>query len=346
MLSHRHSLIWTALLCLCAAGAGVRAQTTVTPPTYASVPSFPNAITADVQKHLNAARILAGNDLREHYNRSCIYDQVYPMYSATSHNPYLLAPQQVFDNVYWIGQGAVSAWAVKTSAGLVIIDSLNNASEAQTILISGLKTLGLNPSDIRYLILTNEKPDHVGGAQYLQQTYGATVIASAATWSALSSVSGAPAQNQTVTDAQTLTLGSTAFTFTLTPGTTPGAMTLIFQVVDHGTVRTAALHSGLSVPDSVADKMTYLDSIDHFAAVSQPAGVNTLLSAYAVEDLGLNGMDLLRHRRAANRSPRSASDYVDPNNYVMTVESYQRFLQILSECARTTAARSGQVLPR
>jgi metallo-beta-lactamase class B len=51
----------------------------------------------------------------------------------------------VFDNLYFIGQGAVSAWAVKTSAGLVIIDSLNNPSEAEYILVEGLRKLGPQP---------------------------------------------------------------------------------------------------------------------------------------------------------------------------------------------------------
>jgi hypothetical protein len=42
-----------------------------------------------------------------------------------------MPPIKVFDNLYWVGSGAVSAWAIKTSIGLVLIDSMNNPGEGE-----------------------------------------------------------------------------------------------------------------------------------------------------------------------------------------------------------------------
>ncbi|MEF7613523.1 MBL fold metallo-hydrolase [Aquincola sp. MAHUQ-54] len=312
-----------------------------------SIPTFPNAIHADVAEHLNQARIIAGKENRQHFYRACIYSQVYPMYAASAQAPYLMPPIQVFDQVYWVGQGAISAWVVKTSAGLVVIDSLNNASQAQTILVAGMVKLGLNPADIKYVLLTNENADHIGGAKYLQETYGAKVMASAPAWAAMASAAGAPMQDIVLYDGQRSTIGDVTFDFTLTPGVTAGALTAIFPVSDKGTRRMAAFHSGLAIPDSAEGKMTQIDSLAKFATVSQAAGVNVLMSAYGSEDLSVYGHDLLRHRRAFSRAPKSAADFQDPHPYVMAASGqYQRFLQIISECTRVAAARNGQVLPR
>ena len=36
-------------------------------------------------------------------------------------------PGQAFDNLYYVGSAAVSAWVIKTSQGLILIDAMNNA---------------------------------------------------------------------------------------------------------------------------------------------------------------------------------------------------------------------------
>ena len=103
--------------------------------------TFPNEDIALTSHHLNRAREIAGDDLYPHFMRRCVLSQVYSAYANSAEAPQQMAPIQVFDNLYFIGQGAVSAWAVKTSEGLVIIDALNNASEAEYILVEGLRKL-------------------------------------------------------------------------------------------------------------------------------------------------------------------------------------------------------------
>src|SRR4030095_14507422 len=138
---------------------GAQAQTPP-PLTVPPAQTFPNEDFARASHHLNIARILAGDDLYPAFMRRCVLSQIYSQYANSAEAPLQIAPAQVFDNLYFIGQGAVSALAVKTSAGLVIIDSLNNPSEAEYILVEGLRKLGLNPADMKYVIITHEHGDH------------------------------------------------------------------------------------------------------------------------------------------------------------------------------------------
>ena len=54
-------------------------------------------------------------------------------------------PAKVFDDLYRVGQTQFSAWALKTSAGIIIIDALYDYSVEDEI-VGGLTKLGLNPA--------------------------------------------------------------------------------------------------------------------------------------------------------------------------------------------------------
>ena len=64
----------------------------------------------------------------------------------------------------------MSAWALTTSAGIIVLDSLDNASEAQEYIEGGLRKLGLDPTQIKYVVITHAHGDHYGGAQSLAET--------------------------------------------------------------------------------------------------------------------------------------------------------------------------------
>ena len=144
-----------AAIALSAMAFSAFSQTTIPP-----AQTFPNEDVAKTSRLLNKAREIAGDDLYPHFMRRCVLSQVYPLYANSAEAPLQMDPIQVFDNLYFVGQGAVSAWAVKTSAGLVIIDALNNAAEAENILVGGLRRLGLDPVDMRYLIISHVLGDH------------------------------------------------------------------------------------------------------------------------------------------------------------------------------------------
>jgi metallo-beta-lactamase class B len=91
-------------------------------------------------------------------------------------------PGKAFDNLYFVGADWVSAWAIKTSDGIILIDALNNQVEAAALIEGGMRKLGLDPAQIRYVVVTHGHGDHYGGAPYLAQKYGARVVMSEADW--------------------------------------------------------------------------------------------------------------------------------------------------------------------
>lgn len=79
-----------------------------------------------------------------------------------------LKPTKVFDNVYCIGTVSVVAWVINTSDGLILIDSMWDNRDAKLI-EEGIKNFGLDPKNLKYIILSHGHGDHYGGANYLRE---------------------------------------------------------------------------------------------------------------------------------------------------------------------------------
>src|SRR5215217_7517255 len=89
--------------------------------------------------HLKQAQRIAGLDLYPHFAHRCLVDQTYRRtISRNIQANGAIEPLQVFDNLYFVGQNAVTAWALKTTAGVVVFDALNNTEEAKTYIVGGL----------------------------------------------------------------------------------------------------------------------------------------------------------------------------------------------------------------
>jgi glyoxylase-like metal-dependent hydrolase (beta-lactamase superfamily II) len=89
-------------------------------------------------------------------------------------------PFQVFDNLYYVGAKWVSAWLYVTDQGLILIDSLYG--DLTDLAIENIRTLGFDPNDISYLIVTHAHYDHVGGARRFQDEFGAVVMMTETDW--------------------------------------------------------------------------------------------------------------------------------------------------------------------
>ena len=75
-----------------------------------------------------------------------------------------LEPGKAFDNLYFVGLPSVSAWAISTSAGIILVDALNNSKDAETAIVPGLRSVGLDAAQIKYLIITHSHGDHYDSA--------------------------------------------------------------------------------------------------------------------------------------------------------------------------------------
>ena len=151
----------------------------------------------------------------------------------------------MFDNLYYVGMTEYSAWAVKTSDGIILLDTIYDYSIEDEV-VGGLKKLGLDPATIKYALVSHGHVDHFGGAKYLQEKFGTKILMSAADWEliAASRNQNKPTRDLVVADGQKLTLGDTTLTFTLTPGHTPGTVSTLIPVTDNGTPHLVAEWGG------------------------------------------------------------------------------------------------------
>ena len=57
-------------------------------------------------------------------------------------------PARVFDNLYFVGGKIHSSWALTTSEGIILIDTIYPYN-SEELIVGGLRKLGLDPNDIK-----------------------------------------------------------------------------------------------------------------------------------------------------------------------------------------------------
>jgi metallo-beta-lactamase class B len=245
-------------------------------------------------------------------------------------------PVKVFDNLYFVGQTEYSAWAVTTSAGIIVIDTIFDYSVEDEV-VGGLKKLGLDPAQIKYVIVSHGHGDHSGGAKFLQDTYKARVLMSEADWDLLSRNpnQAQPRRDMVVTDGMKLTLGDTTLTLYLTPGHTPGTISTLIPVKDNGRPHLMAEWGGTAfnftiTPDKNREYWfkTYIASAQRFREIAQKAGADGIIANHTNFDGSKRNFPLL-----ANRKPG------DANPYVKGTEAVMRYLTVAEECAEAGLAQ-------
>ena len=73
---------------------------------------------------------------------------------------------KVFDNLYFFGQSEYAVWAITTSQGIIVLDTIFDYSVEDEV-AGGMKKLGLDPANIKYAVVSHAHPDHDGGARFL-----------------------------------------------------------------------------------------------------------------------------------------------------------------------------------
>lgn len=226
-------------------------------------------------------------------------------------------PIAVFDNVYSIGTGENNIWAIDTKDGIILLDALTTEEDARNVIVKNMQTLGLDPKRIRIILITHNHLDHFGGAAYLKALSGAKLAMSEADWTAEVKWGTLPvkaADDFYLTDGQTITLGDQTLTVLLTPGHTPGTVSLLFPVKDKGVPHMASLFGGQGSPRDVASLLEFRRSLNHFADYTDLMQADVVLSNHTVGDDGLVRVAALQKRKAG-----------DPNPYVVGREGVVRY---------------------
>ena len=244
-------------------------------------------------------------------------------------------PARVFDNLYFVGGKLHSSWALKTSEGIILIDTIFPYN-SEELIVGGLRKLGLDPKDIKYILISHAHGDHIGGAEILQAKFGAQVVMGGPDWDMVEKYpkrykTMAPKRNITATDGMKLTLGDTTVNIWLTPGHTPGTLSYTFTAFDHGRPVQVAYSGGTAFnfptnPPELGIRafQSYIESQKRMAEKAAAVRATVLLSNHSEFDNAYN-----RNRMLAGRGD-------GPHPYELGTEWVQRYFRVMQDCARAS----------
>ncbi len=293
-----------------------------------------------VEDHLRAAKRAAGLDFAGVLVSTCVAPdntgggggggpRVIP-----DRTTWYAEPAKMFDNLYFVGTKVHSAWALTTSEGIIIIDTLFDYAVEDEI-VGGLKKLGLDPATIKYVLISHGHGDHDEGAALLQGRYGAKVVMGGPDWDGVEKLAtkpgGKPKRDIVATDGQKITLGDTTVTLVSTPGHTPGTTSFLFTVKDNGKPLTVAYSGGtaLQIIYKDVDKLNiYANTQSKFQGLAKEAGATVLMTNHSVFDSAAT-----RARLMALRKPG------EPHPYEIGNDGVTRYLTVMAECAKAQIAR-------
>ena len=304
----------------------------------------------DMDAHINAAKAAAGLDYRATFVNLCFAGAGPPAgrgpgpgRGAAPATPdranWYASPYKVFDNFYWLGTRQHSSWALRTSEGLIVIDT-NFAWATQPEIIDGLTTLGLDPRQIKYVVISHAHGDHDQGAAELQKKFGAKVVMGAPDWESTlqrpaTAAGGVPTRDVAVGPAgMKLTLGDTTIDIVSTPGHTPGTLSYVFPVKDQGRTLMVAYSGGTltgAFGANAARWDEYIASQQRIAKAAADAGATVLLSNHSEYDNAYTKARLIAAKREAG----------EDHPFVAGADSVRRYFTVMTECATAAKLQAG-----
>jgi metallo-beta-lactamase class B len=251
--------------------------------------------------------------------------------------PRVLPRARIFDNLYFLGNEEVSSWAITTDEGIILIDALNNEGEVKAAIEPGLSAFGLDPADIRYVIVAHAHGDHYGGARYLAERYRARIVMSAADWNELAKPvlqfdhpdwGRPPRRDVVVRDGDTIALGSTQVRLMVARTHTPGTINPIFTVTDRGRPHRVMLWGGMAFNfGPVAERLrSYAAEAERARRLVRRHGVDVLLASHSSADAS----------RSRIQAMLAAPDAANP--FVIGTSRVEAVLARMAQCARASEA--------
>lgn len=264
----------------------------------------------------------------------------------------VVPPIQLFDNLYFVGNPEVGCFIFKTSEGLIMVDSCF-AHNVETILLPGMRELGLDPADVKYMLVTHTGPDHIGGAYYFQKHYGTRIVVCENQWKRCPSPEENEARIQRAQepdfqynpfdmrsliwpnkdmmgrDGDVITLGDTQIQIVKTERMVGGGgLSYLATVYDHGTPHVWCTYGNTNVVGNLEDMALYRDNVQRFKEYVERLGADVVISSHPFVDESVKTMEQLRARKEG-----------EPNPFVFGKERVARFFEILDLSAAVIAMR-------
>jgi metallo-beta-lactamase class B len=184
-------------------------------------------------------------------------------------------PFHLIGNIYYVGTDGIAVYIIKTSQGLILIDT---ALQQSTGLIKdNIAKLGFKLGDIKYILNSHAHFDHTGGLAEIKNETGAQLIAGERDKPLLEGgyypgdeenkdLSFPPVKvDRTVKEGDKVTLGDTTLTAHSTPGHTPGCTSWEMTVKDGGQDRDVLFFcSGTVALNKLVGRPTYPGIIDDY----------------------------------------------------------------------------------
>jgi metallo-beta-lactamase class B len=315
---------------------------------------------AQIDAHLAAARLAAGMDFRNTFLNLCMPAPPAGARGAAGRGApanagrgqlgrgapqtpdratWYAPPLKVFDNLYWLGTRQHSSWALQTTSGLIIIDT-NFAWATEPEIVEGLRTLGLDPRDIKYVVISHAHGDHDQGAAELQKRFGARVVMGAPDWETTlerpaTTAGGVPTRDVSVgPEGMKLTLGDTTVQIVATPGHSPGTLSYVFPVQHQGQTVMVAYSGGTLTGAFGTDGARwdeYIASQRAIARIAAEAGASVVLSNHSEYDGAYTKARLIG-------APRQVGE---THPFIVGAEAVQRYFTVMAECATASKRRLG-----
>ena len=311
---------------------------------------------SDIDAHVSAARAAAGLDYRATFVNLCFAGANPALANPAAgraggaargagpaptpdRSNWYASPYKIFDNLYWLGTRQHSSWALRTSEGLVILDT-NFAWATQPEIVDGLKTLALDPRQIKYVVISHAHGDHDQGAAELQKQFGAKVVMGAPDWESTlqrpaTAAGGVPTRDIVVGhDGMKLTVGDTTIDIVSTPGHTPGTLSYVFPVKDQGRTVMVAYSGGTltgAFGTNGARWDEYIESQKRIAKAAAAAGATVILSNHSEYDNAYTKARLISAKREAGEN----------HPFVVGADAVQRYFNVMVECATVSKLRNG-----
>ena len=165
-------------------------------------------------------------------------------------------PFRMIGNIYWVGHSQVGSFLIKTSQGLILMDSTSSDESDWTR--ENIEKLGFTMKDIKIMLNSHPHAEHMGGFAKFKEVTGAKLIASKLTADEMAvggrtdfredgSEQYTPVKSdQVIADGEKVTLGDVALTAHLTPGHTKGCTTWTTTVQEDGKTYNVVFFCGMA----------------------------------------------------------------------------------------------------
>ncbi len=161
-----------------------------------------------------------------------------------------IKPGRIFGNLYFVGTRPASTHVIDTGDGLILIDP--GYQDSLYLVLHNMWEVGLDPRNLRYILITHGHCDHMNATKALVELTGAKTFFPKLDMPLLTGeiyhYDIKPFEPDVlIEDGDVITLGNTSITCVSTPGHTDGTTSYFFDVTDGVNTYRAGMHGGVGM---------------------------------------------------------------------------------------------------